>query len=39
MRAGYPDTEGFIERDGVKVAHDQHRDGRGYPAWAWARWP
>ena len=30
MRARYPDTEGFIERDGVKVAYEVF--GSGEPA-------
>ena len=27
MRARYPDTEGFVERDGVKVAYEVFGDG------------
>ena len=30
MRARYPDTEGFVERDGVKVAYEVF--GSGPPA-------
>ena len=28
MRARYPDHEGFVERDGVKVAYEVHGEGR-----------
>ena len=34
MRARYPDTEGFIERDGVKVGYEVF--GRGEPALVFA---
>ena len=34
MRARYPDTEGFIERDGVKVAYEVY--GSGEPALVFA---
>ncbi len=34
MRARYPDTEGFVERDGVKVAYEVF--GSGEPALVFA---
>ena len=33
MRARYPDTEGFVERDGVKVAYEVF--GTGSPTLVW----